>query len=414
VLQFTLTGSGGASGGLHIDVNTNEAHVLMQLGETLTAPDGTFVIYAPPPAAVRPWPDSLRVTASAPRHRPATIDAGPRAFVEISLQRLARMRGTLVLPPGVPTSVLRVTASTSILSSDSDRQTHVGRISELMLVTCDEAANETRTVEFGWDEIPPGGYDVAVHFAGLDTPAVTIHAVPFPSGVDAADPRLQGVDLRGKVHHYALRAVAAGGGPLTDLASPLLVQVDGESWRAFNWRGGTCEFFAGTSSLETCRFESGYRLIRERITAGETELVYQPLQPVEVLLPGLRSLCGSDRKVRISMILESDTGLPQGIQGLDQLAGETRHYSRWHLSKSGGAWLDDDDLVAVPLVHDGRYQIVVRLHQEGVGGDASINIGSYDVVLSGTAPQRLVPDLDLDRIREGLAQLEQRAERRPR
>jgi hypothetical protein len=122
----------------------------------------------------------------------------------------------------------------------------------------------------------------------------------------------------------------------------------------------------------------------------------------------MRRLCGPDRKVRVSMILESATGLPQGLQAINQLTGDTRSYQRWHLSKSGGAWLGETDLVAVPLIRNGKYQIVVRLHEEGVPGDVSIPAGTHDVVLDDIAPHRIILEFPEAAIRNGLAALRER------
>ena len=41
-------------------------------------------------------------------------------------------------------------------------------------------------------------------------------------------------------------------------------------------------------------------------------------------------------------------------------------YSRAQLSKSSGAWLDATDTVFVPLMHEGEYQVVLRLRAGGV------------------------------------------------
>ncbi|MCA8944154.1 MAG: hypothetical protein KDB80_16435, partial [Planctomycetes bacterium] len=252
-----------------------------------------------------------------------------------------------------------------------------------------------------------GEYTVGVRVWNLRGPVVTVHPIDLLPGPPIHDPRVHDIDLTRGVRRYRLRARDERGLLLTEIPSPLLVRFE-DGVRGFNWSDGQLEIFAAQSELVVTLLNQGFKVEDVKIAAGDTDLVFHALNPIEVLLPGLRAACGPDRKVRVSMILESGTGLPTGIEGVNQRTGESHGYSRWHLSKSGGAWLGDGDLVRVPLIRNGKYQVVIRVHEEGVGGDVSLDHGSYDVVLDDFSPHRVVVDIDEARIEAAIQQLRQR------
>jgi hypothetical protein len=82
-----------------------------------------------------------------------------------------------------------------------------------------------------------------------------------------------------------------------------------------------------------------------------------------------------------------DTGLPMAdLNSVDQRRGRGRGYQRAALGKSSGADLGDGDRVAVPLMLDGDYEVVVLLHARGRRQVVSRSIGVVSVSLD--SPQR--------------------------
>ena len=349
-----------------------------------TGPDGTFELHG----LATDLP--LRLHARAEHHKPVVQRVeGVGAWLDVTLVRTASIVGTAILPPGVPTHAVEFSLRRE------------GTVHET------EGTSESGRIRFGFEDVEPGQYQLDVNMLNLPEPVASIGPLDLLPGPPTNDWRVHEIDLRGSVHHFVFRARSDRGESLTEIASPLLVHLDDEV-RGFSWRDGKIEFFAARDSLELTLINQGYKAETIRVAAGASDIVFRSLHPIEVLLPGLRSVCGPDRRVRVSMILESGTGLPQSIRGIDQMTGDSRSYSRWHMSKSGGAWLDEDDLVQVPLIRNGKYNIVVRLHEEGVSGDVSIGVGSYDVVLDDFSPHRIVVNVDLEQMRNGIRQLEGR------
>lgn len=425
----------GASIGL-LQAEELERSTGIELPTAVSGPDGRFELRAPahlhdrfalvvqsPPTvrylgtggarmvreAVRAGDQVKRIllVAQAEDGRHATEVTEPGGTVEFVLARRASVTGTAWVPDWMPAPAL----SFELLSVPRGSSAGGGRQRRPRPATA-SVSIESGLATFTFDDLPTERHQFAVHLRGLPEALVAIADIDVRPE-NPRPPRLQGLELRGTAHRYELRAVAATSGEvLTDLPSPLLVQT-GEGWRAFRWRSdGTYTLFANRRELTARVVAAGYKTESVTLRAGVSDVPFQPLQPVEVVLPGLRALCDPDRKVRVSMILTSDSNLPQSIRGIDQTSGESQGYNRWHLSKSGGAWLAETDSVYVPLVHNGDYRVMVRLHQEGVSGDASIDVGVWPVVLDGAIPDRIVIPFDQDKIRAGLEQLAARAEER--
>jgi hypothetical protein len=140
-------------------------------------------------------------------------------------------------------------------------------------------------------------------------------------------------------------------------------------------------------------------------------------RPAVVTIPGLRALLGPYRKVRISAVLIGDTGLPGNLQGTDQRTGERFAFARWDLGRSSGAWLGAGDTIEIPLMQDGRYEILLRPHatdseqspqREMSLGRHALRVDSWTPVrvpIDVLAVSRLVQQLDA----QWLAQRQQQA-----
>ncbi len=368
----------------HVDGAVHDPHP--QLAQAETRADGTFELYAVQASL------PIRLDASADGHRDVAQPLpGLGSWVELTLERTAGTYGTAIAPDWMPAHALEFDLVRDGKSVGKVRGNGVG----------------SRT-DFDFEDLDPGTYQLVVRVRTLPDALRTIGPIELRPGPAEHQPQLHDIDLTRSVYRYQLRAYDDAGRPLTDIPSPLLAKV-GNRYVGFPWRGNSVEIFAAQPNIPVILLNAGYRAEEVRVDAGIRDLVFHALHPVEVFLPGLREMCGPDRKVRVSMILEGSTGLPQGLQAVHLRSGESRGYNRWHLSKSGGAWLGATDVVRVPLIRNGKYEIVVRLHQEGVGGDASIAVGTHEVVLDDVVPHRVTIELDRDSIQKGLASLRQRA-----
>lgn len=346
--------------------------------------EGKFELFGLPLAA------PLAIRARAERHRPTEQQIATLGeWVDLTMTRTASLAGSALLPHWLPAHAVEF-----VLAREDGSQSRNG-------------TGAGARAEFEFADVDPGDYTLVVRMLNLPGPVASIGPITLLPGPPVHDPRVHDIDLTNSVHRYRLRARDERGLLLTEIASPLLVRFP-EGVRGFSWHDGRIEIFAAQPNLDLTLVNQGYKVEEVSVASGDTDLVFHALQPIEVLLPGLRAECGPDRKVRISMILQGSTGLPSGMEGINQLTGESTGYSRWHLSKSGGAWLEASDLVRVPLIRNGTYQIVIRLHEEGVSGDVSIGVGNHEVVLDDFQPHRIVVDVDLDQIKAGIEQLRAR------
>jgi hypothetical protein len=347
-----------------------------------------------------PRPLRLRLHATAPGHTPAIAEFSAGEARNLVLERLGALRGDGFVPAGIRGGALRL------------QLTQAGR----SVRDEDLRARQDGAFRFRFDRLPRGSYDVTIAVRGVPRPLLRVPSVEVPPGAEAADPRLLGINLRGSVFQYVVRAVDEGGRPIGDPGSPLLATLSDAAGLpqtiAFPWRGDRAEFLATEPSVAVVALGAGRQPSRAIVHPGETRLTLRRLHPVEVLLPGLRALIGPDRQVRVSLVFAGDTGLPMtNLRSIDQASGNERGYERAALGKAGGAPLSPDDRARIALMLNGRYEVVVRL--SGDGGAVSRPIGHVEVVLDGPAPQTVQVAIPAPVIRDAIAELGLRA-RQPR
>lgn len=342
---------------------------------------------------------TLHVTASCDAHLDHRTEVGSLgADVLLTLQRAAILESTVLLPDWLPPDAIELT----LTPGSGGDAVHADR----------DGAPEPGRVRLSVGGVPPGPYDLQVRVRGMPEPVFRVPDLSLVAGSRQPDTRATTIDLTLAVFRYEVRAVGRTGYLVDEPGSPVLVRVgDRGAWAAFPWREGVVEIFAPRAALDVVVLAPGCRPLCRTIHPGESTLRLLPVQPVEVVLPGLRALCGQDRRVRISMVKQDGTDLPTSIRAIDPRTGEAQSYSRWHLGMSGGAWLGPSDTVQVPLVLDGRYEVIVQLFEEGLGGAHSLAVAEADVALDGRARPRVDVVLDADRVRAGLEELRQRAGR---
>ncbi len=311
------------------------------------------------------------------------------------LPRLGTLEGNGVAPEWVPREALEIEifADNKELRDEKLRLRSQGRF------------------DFRIDGLKPGRYDVAFTMRGIPRPLITIHGVEVAPGKGAPDPRLTNLDFRPSLFRFIVQAVDQAGKPINKANSPLLALLTGRDGQArhvaFPWRNSKIEFIATEPSVAVVMLASGHRPTSTIIHAGTNQLAMHRLNPVKLVLSGLRQLIGAERRVRISMVYEGDTGLPmKNLRSIDQTSGKSRTFQRASMGKSSGAWLGESDTVRVPLMVNGRYQVYVRLYERGLRSPPWVVIGSADVVLDQPKEQTvtLVPAVEI--IRKLLADLE--------
>lgn len=349
-----------------------------------TEADGTFRLHG----ELRSEP--MRVRARRNEH--ATVASPPFAFgtrVDLTLTRLGSLVASGHAPEWLPRGAIEL-----VVSRD-------GRdIRDEGLRT-----RQNGTFRAALRRLEPGAYDVACTLRGIGTVIRIPGVVIEPSGTT----RLEDLDLRNAVFRYEVVAVDQTGAPVHDPGSPLLAHIVEPGgtmrWVGFPWRGDRVEFFSTRRSASVVALASGHRPVRAEIAPGESRLTFARLNPIEIALPGLRRMVG-DRRVRISLVFDGDTGLPMtDFEAVDQRRGRGRGYPRASLGKSSGAWLGQEETVRVPLMLNGRYRVVARISEPGKPGNVSKDIGIVDAVLDRPEVQRAVVAAPPAVVQQALAEL---------
>lgn len=366
--------------------------------DTRTGPDGRFRIVAPMP------PGQLRVRADTREHFGNEVPlAGPDQELRIRIDRNGELRGTVLLPEWLPPGAITLTMQPvdETLRREQTRREGLGR-----------GAGPFRIAP-----LMPGDYQVLVNVRNIDDPLATIEGVHVPPG-RSEDPRLSPLDLRQSLFRYRLRAVDEAGQALA-LDTPILAKLhrmDGTVVDAgFRFQDGAAELITPHHSAELTFFGRGFAPMTQTYGPGDHQVYLNTLKPALVDVPGARALCGPTRKVRISAVLQGDTGLPSSLRGTDQRTGRSFSFARWDLGRSSGGWLEQTDLVQIPLMVAGRYQVILRAHatESTNTPQMSVTLGEFELRPGnlGTVTVPIPTDKQIE-IEQGLRRVDQQHEAR--
>lgn len=359
-----------------------------------TDTEGKFLIYG------EPRPQRLQLTATLRRHAGETraIVFGER--VEIVLSRTGAIQAEGMLPPFVPREAVFATLADAAGGKPRDIQVR---------------PRPNNGFELRIGDLRPGAWDLMVRVRGLPRPLAVAERIFVRPGETVRPATIDGLDLRGQLFEFMVRAVDQAGQPMPDPGSPLLVELRDErglpTLVPFAWRSGRVRVITDQPSVNVIGMASGHRPARALIQAGDSTLTLTRLHPLVLQLPGLRAQLGAQQAARISLVFVGDTGVPGvDLQASDQSSGRTRGYSRAALGKAGGAGLGADDTVSVALMFNGRYEIVLRV--DGPGGRVSKTIGFVDAVLDGASPMTVTVSPDGRAVQDAMAELRARPPRR--
>jgi len=364
-----------------------------------TAADGTFVFHGPMP------PGSIRIRADSDRHFADSVPLlAPGRDVRIVIVRNGIVRGRVLLPDWLPDGA----ASLTLRPYDEALRERDTRRIDL---------SRRRGGRFTIEPLRTGRYDAILALRNIAEPVLVIADVFVQPG-EVDDGRLREIDLRTAVFRYRLRSVDTRGIPIA-VDGPILMQArnrDGEVVdSAFRWRGGRAEIVTASGLVDLQFF--GRRILPQRLqlAAGDHDVPLQLLQPAIVQVPGARALCGPTRRVRVSVILTESTGLPESLGGIDQRSGEHFSFARWDLGKSSGAWLGNHDVVEIPLMKSGKYEVVLRAHATDSerSPQASLSLGTFSLVADSPEPATVTVPVDTTALLELLRNLDEQSRQRP-
>ncbi len=370
----------------------DEAFVDTRAGE-----QGEYELRGDPP------PSRLRIEVRARNHmifRSEEIVVGSR--IDVTLQRTGTLRGNILAPKWLPDRVI----DAKLISAEDPQRTVSTRPRSRM-----------GRVSFWFPNLEPGLYDLSLRLRGFPDEVFRRDGLRIEPGLNDVKDKVGAIDLADSIFRFQLEAVSSDGRPIGNLGSPLVAKVarpNGEvEPKAFQWRGNKLEIYSASPRLEVVQLGTGYRPKEAVLSYGESRLMFEKLQPLVLEMPGIRAACGEGRRVRISAVLISDTGLPEGMRAYDQRRGSSRGYSRAALSKSGGAWLGESDTVQMPLMRDGEYRVVARLYEGGLRSPVSRTIGRIQVALDPIRPQTVRVAIDQKSVQAALNEIQKRKAANP-
>ena len=351
--------------------------------------DGTFRLLG------IPQPKPMRIVAWKDTYQPFRSDSlGKGVQLHVVLVRNGVLKGRVILPEWLPKD-----AATLQLTSEFEPKR------ELTIRLPNRG-------EFKLEGITPDTYTARVTIRNLPKPVFELKQVRIDPG-ENRDPQLDPLDLAQSLHRFRLRAIGPGGMPIAGLDGPILWdgagQAGGKAPTAFRWQNGKAELIAQVAFLEFTTVSQGYLPTKVAVAEGDHDVYLQPVQPVIVDVPGLRAACGIERAIRVSLIRVAESGLPQGIGGIDQSNGQNFSFPRWYLGKSGGGWLDNQDRAEAIVSMNGPHDVLLRVYADSRrdGPQVAIPLGRIDAVVDGQAPRTHLLNFDPQKLQAALRNLDQ-------
>ncbi|MEQ1632537.1 MAG: carboxypeptidase-like regulatory domain-containing protein, partial [Planctomycetota bacterium] len=327
----------------------------------------------------------------------------PGAMVVLVQPRAGILQGRVIPPQGTPENSITLT-----LARDDDGAERPRRNRN------PSTPIRRRNGYFWLGNLQPGVYTATVTMRGLQSPLATFRALRIDPGTNE-DARLSPLDLSLALYHYRLRALSQNGQPLAAVDGPILWRQqpagqDAPQFTAFRWQEGKADFFLPVAFADFVLVGQGYAATTVALAAGDRDVVLQPISPFPIELPGVRSLCGPTRSIRVSAVSTTATGLPEGIGGQDQQKGEGFSFSRWHLGKSGGGWLDSADRTGLVVSRSGPHELTLRIYEgaDRQGRQAAIPLGTHELTVDGSALRPLSLAVDFAQLQAALQSLQPR------
>jgi hypothetical protein len=235
---------------------------------TTSGADGAFTLHGLARA------QRARTWAELARSRSDTVEAAPGARdVTLVLRANGSLVGSLRLDPGLSPSALAVRIEregTGALSLEERSRTHEQPLAD---------------GRFHFQGLQPGRYALVVGIEHDEPELVRVAGIEVRAGEACSDARIQGLDLRGRLHavRLVLRAPEAEHG----LEGLFAYHAPGESgterWRGF--QGSPVEFLTVWERVDGTLTVQGFRRMVLVGVAGEREVELVPALAVRLVLP---------------------------------------------------------------------------------------------------------------------------------
>lgn len=187
--------------------------------------------------------------------------------VRIVLARGGSLAGSLVVDPGIPVTELEL--ELDIEQADSSWTQDV---------------NPDRDGSFEWDSLEPGVATVSLTAPGEEAPIFEIGGLDVRPGAENRDPRLQEIDLRGRLLSFTITAVDGDGDPVERLEVRDAADPDRRLYRS--WRGETIRVWSSRPALDLVVSAPGYQPKRLANVRTHQHVVLRTGPRVRLVLSG--------------------------------------------------------------------------------------------------------------------------------
>ncbi len=230
-----------------------------------------------------------------------------------------------------------------------------------------------------WSGVPPGTVDLSFWHDAMPFPLVTISGIEVAPGGLAADPRLRAVDLRDDIGRVRLRAVDAGGTPVTlsTVLAVVLGPTGARATAAVATSGDRCELVLPSGPTELHVIAAGFAPHRAVLGPGDHTVTMDALAPTRVRVHGLEALGVPGYPPLVTMRLRDVPALLTDVREVGARSRPTSVAIDALRVKVVGR-VGDGGVAELPLVWPGHYGIHVRWRLAG-GRWAGVDLGSATV-----------------------------------
>ncbi len=198
---------------------------------------------------------------------------------------------------------------------------------------------------FRWESLPAGKTEIRFFFPGYSNPFLKIPEVRILPGKENRDPRLQKIDLRGKIGYLELDLVDESGLPVKG-ATLFLGREYGEFISIH--RGEKIFFYKDRFEKKSIAFQAfirarGYRQVRIPLISGKRKIVLQKGIPIEIAYEGKMKIPSPPKEIGFY---------------LNHLPGGKKSKMFYTLDSTPRAVLNPDKRAKVRLPCPGRYSLI--------------------------------------------------------
>lgn len=211
---------------------------------------------------------NLRASRSGYGARVVAIELGTSGL-DIALHAAGSIAGSVLFADGFPFHEIQVHCSREAVNSGSGAWYQVRADGQFLV-----------------PELDPGTHRVQLRVRGEPEVLVDAGGIVVRAGEVSADPRLQGVDLRARLHRFELRVRAHDGRALSEIETHWRPSESQEALRYGFSHNGRETFVSTKERIDVTVTADGFRTAHITGLTGSRDVVLQPAIEIELVLKG--------------------------------------------------------------------------------------------------------------------------------